>query len=63
MQVVCEPVAMGGKESPLSRLRRLAGLERSEPAPYRCFGCETGHDVQYHVCPDCGSYTVEPVQS
>ncbi|EJN60466.1 hypothetical protein HSB1_10690 [Halogranum salarium B-1] len=34
-----------------------------EPVPaYRCHGCHTGFDVQYHVCPDCGGYSVEPVR-
>jgi lipopolysaccharide biosynthesis regulator YciM len=50
---------MGGKRTPLGRLKRLAGLTAPETPPYRCHGCETGFEVQYHVCPDCGSYTVE----
>lgn len=27
--------------------------------PYRCGGCGTDFRVQYHVCPDCGSFGVE----
>jgi rRNA maturation endonuclease Nob1 len=50
---------MGGSNTPLNRLKRLAGLTDSEPPSYRCHGCQTGFEVQYHVCPDCGSYTVE----
>ncbi len=26
---------------------------------YECRRCESEFDLQYHVCPDCGSYQVE----
>jgi rRNA maturation endonuclease Nob1 len=29
------------------------------PYEYACLTCETGYDVQHHVCPECGSYSVE----
>ncbi|QCJ47670.1 hydrogenase maturation nickel metallochaperone HypA [Haloprofundus sp. MHR1] len=50
---------MSGTDSALSRLKRLAGLTSEEELPYVCLSCETGYDVQYHVCPNCGSYAVE----
>jgi rRNA maturation endonuclease Nob1 len=50
---------MGGSNTPLGRLKRLAGLTKPEQPSYRCHGCRAGFEVQYHVCPDCGSYTVE----
>mgnify|MGYP000109066845 FL=1 len=50
----------------LDRLLKLAGLgprETSEAtdrtAPYACLGCGATYDVQYHVCPECGGYSVE----
>jgi rRNA maturation endonuclease Nob1 len=30
---------------------------------YACLGCERGYDVQHHVCPECGSYSVERIDS
>jgi len=29
------------------------------PHEYVCLACETGYDVQHHVCPECGGYSVE----
>jgi hypothetical protein len=49
---------------PIGRLLRLAGLgprgrpEESE-RPYACLGCGTGYSVEYHVCPNCGGFSVE----
>ena len=50
----------------LDRLLKLAGLgprETSEAtdrtAPYACLGCGATYDVQYHVCPNCGGFSVE----
>jgi hypothetical protein len=34
--------------------------ERSS-SPYVCRGCESLFDVQYHVCPVCGGFSVELV--
>ncbi|QIB72787.1 hypothetical protein GL213_11685 [Halogeometricum borinquense] len=57
---------MVGTEA-IGRLLRLAGVgprEQSETHgspefPYVCRGCGTAYDVQYHVCPDCGGFSVE----
>jgi len=38
---------------------RDAAEEMTESAPYACKGCGTAFDVQYHVCPECGGYSVE----
>ncbi|QCC48354.1 hypothetical protein [Halobellus limi] len=50
----------------IDRLLALAGLGPREPAeatersrPYVCLGCESTYDVQYHVCPNCGGFSVE----
>ncbi|SFR47340.1 hypothetical protein [Halogeometricum limi] len=51
----------------ITRLLRLAGVEpgdRSEASetsefPYVCRGCGSAYDVQYHVCPDCGGFSVD----
>ncbi|MGM0592530.1 MAG: hypothetical protein ACQETI_13075 [Halobacteriota archaeon] len=50
---------MGGGEDTFGRLKRLAGLTEPEATPYVCLGCQTAFDVQYHVCPECGGYSVE----
>jgi len=36
-------------------------LRDDEPAPpdYTCLACNDGFDVQHHVCPNCGGYSVE----
>ncbi|RLM59617.1 hypothetical protein DVK02_02440 [Halobellus sp. Atlit-31R] len=54
----------------LDRLLELAGLgprEASEAtdrtAPYACLGCGATYEVQYHVCPECGGFSVEPRQT
>ncbi|MFA1610408.1 hypothetical protein [Halobellus rubicundus] len=51
----------------IDRLLALAGVGPREsaeaadrPTPYVCKGCGTAFDVQYHVCPECGGYSVEP---
>lgn len=43
------------------RVRDLAGggNEEDEATPYECHGCGAGHQVQHHVCPECGSFNVE----
>ncbi|MFD1684458.1 hypothetical protein [Halobellus litoreus] len=50
----------------IDRLLALAGLgpqERTKATerrrPYVCLGCESTYDVQYHVCPNCGGFSVE----
>ena len=42
----------------LGRLAAPFG-SRSRDRPYRCRRCETSFELQHHVCPECGSYTVE----
>jgi len=43
----------------LYRLRSALGTEEREP--YCCRGCSTEFDVQYHVCPECGGFAVDPI--
>ena len=49
---------MGGSAGAFGRLKRIAGLSKRR-SPYVCRGCEATFNVQYHVCPECGSYSVE----
>jgi hypothetical protein len=56
---------MDGNEA-FGRLLRIAGLGPRDDAeaaldeyPYVCRGCGTAYDVEYHVCPDCGGFSVE----
>jgi rubrerythrin len=44
-----------------AQLWRAVGDGQDERQPYVCRGCETPFDVQYHVCPVCGGFSVEPV--
>ncbi|SEO38781.1 hypothetical protein SAMN04487948_102180 [Halogranum amylolyticum] len=53
---------MSGTTQRFSRLRRFIGLSHDELPAYRCHGCGTEFELQYHVCPDCGGYSVEPVR-
>ncbi|MFB6192287.1 MAG: hypothetical protein ABEI11_03080 [Haloarculaceae archaeon] len=45
--------------------RRLRAVARAiwrgdgDARPYRCLKCDAAFDLQYHVCPECGSYSVE----
>ena len=41
------------------RLMRRFGMETKPECPYECKGCETTFTVEYQVCPECGSYSVE----
>ncbi len=51
----------------VERLQRAVGRlsERAErhrrPAdyPYACIVCEVPYPFEHHVCPECGSYSVE----
>ena len=50
----------------IDRLLALAGVGprgRSESGarttPYACRGCGETYEVQYHVCPECGGFSVE----
>ncbi|WP_336021956.1 hypothetical protein [Halobellus salinisoli] len=50
----------------ISRLLEFAGVGPREsvaavdrPTRYQCLGCESIYAVQYHVCPDCGGFSVE----
>lgn len=40
-------------------LERLAAPFESVDRPYRCLRCRASFELQHHVCPECGSYTVE----
>jgi hypothetical protein len=51
---------MGGTDDALGRLKRWAGLTAAPTGSYRCRSCDEAFDVQYHVCPKCGGYSVEP---
>jgi len=35
-----------------------SGPDEADVLPYLCLSCETPHPVQFHSCPDCGSYDV-----
>lgn len=40
--------------------RVLDAFSEDDTRPeYACLACETGYDIQYHVCPECGGYSVE----
>ncbi|MFC6826276.1 hypothetical protein [Halopelagius fulvigenes] len=50
----------------IGRLLRLAGLGPRDGVgtttteyPYVCLGCGVSYDVEYHVCPNCGGFSVE----
>ncbi|MGQ4554760.1 hypothetical protein [Halobellus sp. GM3] len=50
----------------LARLRSLVGgacggtaAAREADGPYACLGCEVTYEVQHHVCPECGGFSVE----
>jgi rRNA maturation endonuclease Nob1 len=53
---------MGGSQRTLGRLIELAGLSASESRSrsYVCRSCGRTFEVQYHVCPECGGYSVDP---
>lgn len=53
---------MGGKLGTLERFKRLAGWDPESEAPYQCVHCRREYGVQYHVCPECGSFSVESVE-
>jgi rRNA maturation endonuclease Nob1 len=38
---------------------RDSATEAREADPYVCRGCGVTHEVQYHVCPECGGFSVE----
>ena len=43
----------------LERLRRAVGLHPTERLPYVCRGCERWFELEHHVCPTCGGFSVE----
>lgn len=50
----------------IGRLLRFAGLgprggarTTEDESPYVCLGCSVAYDVEYHVCPNCGGFSVE----
>jgi len=52
----------GSRMGPLTAVkRRLRGVvsTRETGEEYTCQSCDARFDVQYHTCPDCGSYSVE----
>ena len=51
---------MGGERaSALDRVWRLASTGGQPEVRFVCLTCRATHDVQYHVCPDCGGFSVE----
>jgi len=59
MSVASVHLAMGG-EGTLGRLIEFAGFGAQETTgPYTCLSCGASFEVQYHVCPECGGYSVE----
>ena len=51
---------MSGDGGAFRRLKQLAGLGGEVPdRPYVCRTCEADLDLEYHVCPECGGFTVE----
>ncbi len=54
---------MGGSQQAIGKLMKLARLSTDTEYPssqYVCRSCGSGFDVQYHVCPECGGYSVDP---
>lgn len=52
---------------PFDRLRAMTRGAHTEgggagTGEYVCHGCERRFEVQYHSCPDCGSFAVESVR-
>jgi len=47
----------------MGTLKAVVARFSGEDAPpeYACRSCDTGYDVQHHVCPSCGGYSVERV--
>lgn len=41
-------------------LKQFAGIDTAERGPYQCRACGADFDVQYHVCPECSGFSVEP---
>jgi predicted RNA-binding Zn-ribbon protein involved in translation (DUF1610 family) len=42
----------------LDRSTWFAHGEESDRDPYRCVSCQQSLPVQYHSCPECGSYDI-----
>lgn len=65
----CLPAGFDGVELSVSRVlsammalvNRLQGLLTDEDPtePYLCPGCGSRFELQYHVCPDCGGYSIQ----
>lgn len=47
----------------MGTLERVMDHFSVEDAPdeYACLACETTYEVQYHVCPECGGYSVDRI--
>ena len=43
----------------LTALRRAIGLDLPAERPYTCRGCGSRFELQYHVCPVCGGFSIE----
>ncbi|MFC6960630.1 hypothetical protein [Halocatena marina] len=39
--------------------RELTNTTPTERSPYKCGGCGMRFELQRHVCPACGGYTIE----
>ncbi|SFQ18468.1 hypothetical protein, partial [Halolamina pelagica] len=51
----------GEEEVTMALVNRLQGLLADEDPtePYLCPGCGSRFELQYHVCPDCGGYSIQ----
>lgn len=45
----------------VSTINRLFGQAGTQNRPYECRECLERFEVQYHSCPECGSYRVNRV--
>ncbi len=45
-------------------LRAVTGLRRTGKGgeSYVCRSCETGFEMQHHVCPECGGFSVDSTE-
>lgn len=39
--------------------QEITNTDPPEPLPYECGSCGVRFELQRHVCPDCGGYTIE----
>lgn len=43
----------------VTTIARLLDTNTGEELPYECKGCLERYEIQYHSCPECGSYQVD----